>query len=356
MPVTAPATRTTSFTTVDEEAMKFLPNKAKAENARGRRQKGQHNINFELEDSRESVAATVTEVPSDEKKAFGEVSYEQLVKEMEHASSLAIIDRLSRCLGMILRLLSAGDAVNALQLFGNMFTENGIEIDGLDLVSVLQACSFVGYVSYGRSVHGHVFQRGFEADLFISNSLVAMYSKCFHMSSAYMFLIQMTQTNLVTWNSILSSLVENEKHVEAILLPESMKKPGVEGDPYTAVFLLQACKMLGLEAFCRSIHALIIRRLFELNNFVLNSLLDAYAKCKLMELALRFFRQMPSQDMISWSTMIFGFSHYGQPHRVFAFFIQMRLRTYKIFDLGGLLMFSTRTSLSMMRLDGLEFF
>ncbi|KAL0903499.1 hypothetical protein M5K25_027885 [Dendrobium thyrsiflorum] len=38
----------------------------------------------------------------------------------------------------------AGDAVNALQLFGNMSMVNDIEIDGFALVCVLQACSFVG--------------------------------------------------------------------------------------------------------------------------------------------------------------------------------------------------------------------
>ncbi|PKU73914.1 pentatricopeptide repeat-containing protein At2g17210 [Dendrobium catenatum] len=221
--------------------------------------------------------------------------------------------------------VQTGGAVNALQLFRKMSMEDGIEMDGLVLVSVLQACSFVGDVNYGRSVHGHVFQRGFEADLFINNSLIDMYSKCFHMNSAYMVFIQMAQTNLVSWNSILSGLVENDKYMEALLLLESMKKAAVEGDAYTAVILLQACKMLGLEAFCRSIHALIIRRLFELNNFVMNSLLDAYAKCELMELTLRLFRQMRSRDVVSWSTMISGFSHCGEPHKAVAFFIQMRL-------------------------------
>ncbi|KAL0928076.1 hypothetical protein M5K25_002313 [Dendrobium thyrsiflorum] len=42
---------------------------------------------------RESVAATVTEAPAEEKKEVSDVSYEQLAKEMEHASPLAIIDR-----------------------------------------------------------------------------------------------------------------------------------------------------------------------------------------------------------------------------------------------------------------------
>ncbi|KAL0925059.1 hypothetical protein M5K25_003366 [Dendrobium thyrsiflorum] len=51
---------------------------------------------------------------------------------------------------LISSCVQAGDAVNAMQLFKNMSMENGIEIDGLALVSVLQAYSFVGYVNYAK--------------------------------------------------------------------------------------------------------------------------------------------------------------------------------------------------------------
>ncbi|XP_020575049.1 pentatricopeptide repeat-containing protein At2g17210-like [Phalaenopsis equestris] len=221
--------------------------------------------------------------------------------------------------------VQTGAWANALLLFREMFVENGIEIDGFALVTALQACSFAVHTNYGRSVHVHVIQRGFVANLFISNSLIDMYSKCLDMNSAYLVFFQLTQPNLVSWNSLLSGLIENEKHMEALLLFESMNKAGIVGDPYTAVILLQACKLLGLEAFCRSIHSVIIRRLFNSNNFVLNSLLDAYTKCGLMELALRLFSQIPAPDVISWSTMISGFAHCSKPHKAIAFFTQMQL-------------------------------
>ncbi|KAK8970424.1 Pentatricopeptide repeat-containing protein [Platanthera guangdongensis] len=218
-----------------------------------------------------------------------------------------------------------GCAVNALQLFQNLSAETGIKVDGIVLVNVLQACSFIRYANHGKLVHSHVILRGFEDDLFISNSLINMYSKCLDMNSAYMVFAQMPQTNLVSWNAVLSGLLENERPMEACLLFESMKKEGIEGDEYTVVILLQACKKLGHEAFCRSIHSVIIRKLLECNDFVLNSLLDAYTKCGLMELALKLFEKMPRRDVISWSTMLSGFSHCGDPRKAVTFFVQMRL-------------------------------
>ncbi|KAH0448032.1 hypothetical protein IEQ34_021832 [Dendrobium chrysotoxum] len=60
---------------------------------------------------------------------------------------------------LISSYVQAGYAVNAMQLFRNMSMENGIEIDGLAFVSVLQACSFVGYINYGRSMRTCVLKR-----------------------------------------------------------------------------------------------------------------------------------------------------------------------------------------------------
>ncbi|PKA47811.1 Pentatricopeptide repeat-containing protein [Apostasia shenzhenica] len=185
----------------------------------------------------------------------------------------------------------SGKAVTALTLFKKMSMENGIAIDGLALISVLQACSIFQDLNHGRSLHGHV-----------------------------------QQTNLVSWNSILSGLVENEKHIEAILLFESMKEERIEADAYTAVILLQASKKIGQEAYCRSIHSLAVRKLFEFNDFVLNSLLDSYVKCGLMDYALKLFDRMLSRDVISWSTMILGFGHCGDAGKAVAFFEKMRLQ------------------------------
>ncbi|KAG0459259.1 hypothetical protein HPP92_022387 [Vanilla planifolia] len=225
---------------------------------------------------------------------------------------------------LISAYVQTGEAASGLQLFLQMSKEHGINVDATTVVIVLQACSILGNVNIGRLIHGHVIQRGFEGDSFIGNSLVDMYSKCLDVNSAYLAFTLMARTNLVSWNSLLTGFVRQEKHSEALLLFESMKKAGVESDAYTAVILLQACKGLGQEAFCRSIHSLVLRRQFE-NGFVLNSLLDAYTKCGLIGIALKLFWQMPSRDLISWSTMISGFSHIGQVSKAVNFYLQMRL-------------------------------
>lgn len=216
-----------------------------------------------------------------------------------------------------------GNATNALRLFRSMYVEPGIEMDGLAAVCVLQACANAGDIDNGRSLHAHLIRKGFEEDVFVENSLIDMYSKCIDIDSALVVFDHISSTNIVSWNSIITGLIGNEKCVEALQLFGSMQKTGVEGDEVTMVNLLHACKRLELPLHCRCIHGVVIRGWLS-NDFVLNSLLDSYTKCGLMELAMKLFDTMERKDVISWSTMIAGFAHCGNASESIAFFREMQ--------------------------------
>lgn len=222
-----------------------------------------------------------------------------------------------------------GEFPIALQLFREMSARTSISLDGLVAVAVLQACSGVGDHRQGMSVHGHLIRRGFEVDIFVGNSLVDMYSKCLDVDSACMAFYQMLQKNNVSWNSLLSGLVHNEKYLEALALFNQMKKDGLVWDEVTLVSLLQTCKKVGESMWSKCIHCMIIRQLLNPNEMVLNSLLDSYAKFELMEVALTLFNGMKRRNLISWSTMIAGYAHIGRPDEAIAFFREMQLAQVK---------------------------
>ncbi|KAK9287215.1 hypothetical protein L1049_015628 [Liquidambar formosana] len=215
------------------------------------------------------------------------------------------------------------EAQFALSLFRVMVSEAGIEPDGVTIVSVLKACSNLGDISMGRLVHRFVICRGFYYDLFVGNALVDMYCKCNDVDSAYEVFNEMPQRNNVSWNSLFSGFVRNERHSEVLSLFDSMGKEGIKADEVTLVNLLQSCKYFMDPFKCKLIHSTIIRRGYELNELVLNSLIDAYAKCNLVELAWKLFGAMKSRDMVSWSTMIAGFTHCGKPDEAIAVFKEM---------------------------------
>ena len=215
-----------------------------------------------------------------------------------------------------------GEAQMALELFLEMTSNTSIEPDGMTVVSVLKACTNIGDISMGRSVHGVVIYRGLNYDIFVGNSIIDMYSKCNDHKSAFNAFTEMPYKNTVSWNSIISGLVRGEKHSEALSLFSSMGSGGFRADEVTLVNLLQTCKYV--DTFqCKFIHCIVIRWGYELNELVINSLVDAYAKCNLIEHAWKLFNQLRTKDRVSWSTMISGFNHCGQPDEAMALFQEM---------------------------------
>ncbi|MQL73093.1 hypothetical protein Taro_005460 [Colocasia esculenta] len=223
-----------------------------------------------------------------------------------------------------------GEAEAALRLFRTMYRTGGkVEPDGLTLVSVLQACSSLEDGKPGRMMHAYVVHRGFHCDVFIGNSLVDMYSKCSDVESAHQTFREMPQRNIVSWNSMLSGLVYNERYLEALALFDSMKTVGVMADEVTLVNLLQSCRNLEQAVWCKCIHGMVTRRSFESNVVVVNMMLDAYAKCDLVNLATRLFQLMDNRNMITWSTMIMGYAYCGMPDEAISLFGEMLFANIK---------------------------
>lgn len=215
------------------------------------------------------------------------------------------------------------EASSGLQLFQKMVSDARIEPDGVTAVSVLKGCANSKNLIVGRMVHGLVVCRGFDCDLFVGNSLIDMYSKCEDIDSAFKVFNEMHRKNNVSWNSILSGFVLNAKYSEALSLIYSMGKEENEVDEITLVNILQVCKYFVRPIECKSVHCVILRMAYESNAVLVNSLVDAYAKCHVIEVAWELFSAMKRRDVVSWSTMIAGFTHCGMPDEAISVFQEM---------------------------------
>ncbi|KAE8707579.1 hypothetical protein F3Y22_tig00110383pilonHSYRG00271 [Hibiscus syriacus] len=224
---------------------------------------------------------------------------------------------------MIEGYLQTEEADFALKLFRKMVSEDGIQPDGITAPSVLKACRRLKDIDMGKLVRVVVIERGDYGDSFIGNSLVDMYSKCNAVASAFQVYKEMSRKNNVSWNSMLSGFVLNEKYSEALSLFNLMGEKGIEVDEVTIVNFLHICKRFVFESLCKSVHCLIIRQGYKLNDLVINSLIDAYAKCNLVDLAWKLFDDLKGRDVVAWSTMIAGFTHCGNPDEAVRVFCEM---------------------------------
>lgn len=78
---------------------------------------------------------------------------------------------------MITGYAQNGHEVEALGFFNQMQLVE-MKANLVNMVSVIQACTHLGVLLPGKSFHNHSIKSGFEADVFLRNSLIDMYAKC----------------------------------------------------------------------------------------------------------------------------------------------------------------------------------
>ncbi|CAA6658921.1 unnamed protein product [Spirodela intermedia] len=184
--------------------------------------------------------------------------------------------------------------------------------DQVTFSCLLSACSYPrGLHALGESVHGRVISLSYDSHSSVANSLVSFYCKCCDVEAAEKVFRGRALKSVVSWNSMINGLVQNGRLDEAFdLLHEMQSTTPIQPDSVTAIASLQLCAEFSLLSEGMSVHGFTVRRGFEaLNLCVTNSLIAMYIKCKYLRSAEILFSTMPRRDIISWNTMISGYSH-----------------------------------------------
>eukprot|EP01018_Ginkgo_biloba_P026787 Gb_37517 [translate_table: standard] len=224
---------------------------------------------------------------------------------------------------MIAGYAQNGHANEAWKLFHQMQLAEEIP-DSVTMVSVLQACAHLGVLEQGKRVHDYVIRRGFQSDVYVGNSLVAMYAKCGSINIARQLFDNMSKRNVVSWNAMIFGYAENGHAHEALRLFYQMQMADVTPDLATILSVLSGCSHLAALRQGERIHGFIIRSGFESDTFVGNSLIDMYGKCGSIEIARQFFDKMAERDVVSWNAMIAGYGMHGCGENVLTLFFQMK--------------------------------
>jgi len=138
-----------------------------------------------------------------------------------------------------------GNGEEALKVFGKMKWA-GVKPDQITFASVLDACACIAALEQGKQVHKCIIKMGFESDLYVGNTLVTMYAKCGILENARHLFDNMSEQNVVSWNSMIACYAQHGHGQEAIGLFEQMQGVGTKPDGITFVSLLSACSRAGL--------------------------------------------------------------------------------------------------------------
>ncbi|KAJ1385383.1 Tetratricopeptide-like helical domain superfamily [Sesbania bispinosa] len=211
----------------------------------------------------------------------------------------------------------------ALQLF-DMMLGSGQCPNEFTLSSALRSCSALGEFECGAQIHASVVKLGFEPNPVLGTSLIDLYTKCDSTVEPYKLLAFMEDGDVLSWTTMISSLVETSKWNEALQIYVKMIEAGVYPNEFTFVKLLGLSSSLGL-GNGKLLHAQIIRFGVELNLVLKTAIVDMYAKCRRMEDAIKVSNQTPEFDVCLWTTIISGFTQNLQVKEAVNAFLDMEL-------------------------------
>eukprot|EP01018_Ginkgo_biloba_P034179 Gb_33068 [translate_table: standard] len=216
-----------------------------------------------------------------------------------------------------------GHCKKSLTLYSQMQCA-GIQPDNFTFPLVLKACAGLSALQAGKEVHDHVVRTGFELEVIVGNSLVAMYAKCGSIQDAYHVFDKMPRRNVVSWNAMIWGYAQNGHSSKALTLFNQMQIANLKPNRATIVSVLPACADLAALQQGKDIHDYIIRNGFELEVTVQNALIDMYAKCGCIQIARQLFDKISKRSVVSWSAIIAGYGMHGQAEDALVLFSQMQ--------------------------------
>ncbi|XP_010260690.1 PREDICTED: pentatricopeptide repeat-containing protein At5g52850, chloroplastic [Nelumbo nucifera] len=218
----------------------------------------------------------------------------------------------------------ARDWTQSLRLYSRMI-RMGVPPNEFTFVELLAASVFLG-LDHGKLVHAHVILWGIKLNKILKTALVDMYSKCQRMGDAEKVSVQTPEADVLLWTALISGYTRVLDVAGAIAIFRKMITRGFMPNNFTYAGVLNACSSILDLRLGQQIHLKVIQAGLEHDVSVGNALVDMYMKCSsLMGFALKAFEEILSPNIISWTSLIAGFTQHGFEGQAFQAFFEMRI-------------------------------
>ncbi|KAG6570443.1 Pentatricopeptide repeat-containing protein DOT4, chloroplastic, partial [Cucurbita argyrosperma subsp. sororia] len=194
----------------------------------------------------------------------------------------------------------------------NRMVRFGVQLDDHTFPFVLKICSDSLDICKGMEVHGVVFKLGFDSDVYVGNTLLMLYGNCGFLNDAKKVFDEMSERDVVSWNTVIGLLSVNGDYREARNYYFWMTlRSGIQPNLVSVISLLPISAGLEDEEMTRRIHCYIVKVGLDSLVTSCNALVDAYGKCGSVKASWQVFDEIIEKNEVSWNSIINGLAFKG---------------------------------------------
>ncbi|KAL8474596.1 hypothetical protein ACS0TY_031157 [Phlomoides rotata] len=208
-------------------------------------------------------------------------------------------------------LVDSGDHIEAFRMFLTMW-EDDSDVGTRTFASMIRASAGLELISPGKQLHSCALKMGASDDVFVSCTLIDMYSKCGDIEDARVVFDTMPVKTTVGWNSIIAGYALHGYSEEALSMYYDMQDSGVKMDQFTYSMIVRVCTRLASLEHGKQAHASLVRNGYGSDIVANTALIDFYSKWGRIEDARNVFDRMPKKNVISWNALISGYGNHGR--------------------------------------------
>ncbi|KAL7600093.1 pentatricopeptide repeat-containing protein At1g18485 [Lactuca sativa] len=243
-----------------------------------------------------------------------------------------------------------GEVGHTFELLRKMQMEK-IKPDQVTILNVLKVCLHHSHLLKVKELHGYSIRHGIESNELVANAFITAYTK--HRSSYCLgenTFNLMKNTTVSSWNTLISGSVRNGDPLKAIDLYVKMTSFGIQPDLHNISSLLLAFQDLKLLNYGKQTHGFVVRKGLETDSHIGNSLISFYIQCEKPMSARFVFDRLVNKNLVSWNSIITGYSQNKQPNEALNIFRKMVFSGTQPYEIATTGVLSACSQLSALKL------
>ncbi|XP_039030788.1 pentatricopeptide repeat-containing protein At2g03380, mitochondrial-like [Hibiscus syriacus] len=223
--------------------------------------------------------------------------------------------------------LDAGGFSRAIEFY-HLMVSQGLVPDNFTYPLVFKACIELNDIEEGKKLRDFIVwnesQYNMKRNVYVECAMIDMFAKCGSLSEARQVFEGIGEKDLACWSALICGNVQSGEWLEALSLFKRMLLEGLRPDSVIMVAVLPSCGRLEDMEMGMTHHGCAIKCGFESDLYVSNALMDMYCKCSATRFAYSLFCNMDNKDVVSWSTLIAGYSQNCQYNESLQLYIMMK--------------------------------